>query len=302
RPDILDAALLRPGRFDRRVVLESPDVTGREDILKVHARGKPLADDVDLERMARQTPGFSGADLENLLNEAAILAARRNETTITNVDLEEAVDRVIAGPQRKGRLISDQEKSVTAFHEVGHTLVAYYMPHLDPIHKVTIIARGQSGGHTRLLPTEDRHLWTQSQMTEMLAFAMGGLAAEELILGEFTTGPSNDLVQATDIARKMVTVYGMSKKIGTVNLGSNGVVDYMGTDFMEARSYSEDTASMVDLEVRRMIDEAHRQATEVLSAHREQLEQVSKLLEERETLSGDEISTFLGPRQLTQVA
>ncbi|MHB0867913.1 MAG: ATP-dependent zinc metalloprotease FtsH, partial [Chloroflexota bacterium] len=233
RPDILDTALLRPGRFDRRVVLDSPDLAGRLDILKVHARGKPLAPDVELDKTARQTPGFSGADLENLLNEAAILAARRNETVVTGVDLEEAIDRVIAGPERKGRLISDQEKSITAYHEVGHTLVAYYMPHLDPIHKVTVIARGHSGGHTRLLPTEDRHLWTRSQMSEMLAFAMGGLAAEELIFGETTTGPSNDLQQATDIARKMATMYGMSEKLGTVSLGSSGIVDYMGTDLME---------------------------------------------------------------------
>ena len=302
RPDILDSALLRPGRFDRRVTLDSPDVAGRGDILRVHARGKPLGDDVDLERMARQTPGFSGADLENLLNEAAILAARHNETTISNSDLEEAVDRVIAGPQRKGRLISDEEKSITAYHEVGHTLVAYYMPHLDPIHKVTIIARGQSGGHTRLLPSEERHLCTLSQMSEMLAFAMGGLAAEEMIFGESTTGPSNDLVQATDIARKMITVYGMSERIGTVNLGSNGVVDYMGTDYMEQRNYSEETASLVDLEVRRMIDEAHKRASEVLTAHRDQLVQISTLLSERETLTGEEITRLLGPRGLTQVA
>ncbi len=296
RPDILDSALLRPGRFDRRVTLDSPDLAGRMDILRVHARGKPLAPDVELDKIARQTPGFSGADLENLLNEAAILAARRNESVVTSSDLEEAIDRVIAGPERKGRLISEQEKAITAYHEVGHTLVAYYMPHLDPVHKVTVIPRGHSGGHTRLLPTEDRHLWTRSQMSEMLSFAMGGLAAEALIFGETTTGPSNDLQQATEIARKMVTMYGMSEKLGTVSLNSSGVVDYLGTDLMEPRNYSEQTAALVDMEIKRMIDEARAKATEVLTIHRQQLVVVSELLKEKETLNGDEIAQLLGPR------
>jgi cell division protease FtsH len=302
RPDILDSALLRPGRFDRRVTLDSPDLKGRLEILQVHARGKPLDDSVDLSTVAKQTPGFSGADLENLLNEAAILAARRNETIIGKPDLEEAIDRVIAGPERKGRLISEQEKTVTAYHEMGHTLVAYYMPHLDPVHKVTIVARGMSGGHTRLLPTEDRHLWTRSQMAEMLAFALGGLAAEELIFGETTTGPSNDLQQATEIARKMVTMYGMSPRIGTVSLGATGVVDYMGTDFFEQKSYSEETAALVDAEIRSMIDEAHAQASEVLTVHRQQLVAVSELLKEKETLTGEEVAQLLGPREMHRVA
>ncbi len=302
RPDILDSALLRPGRFDRRVTLDSPDLMGRLEILQVHARGKPLGGDVDLSTVARQTPGFSGADLENLLNEAAILAARRNETIIGKPDLEEAIDRVIAGPERKGRLISEQEKNITAYHEMGHTLVAYYMPHLDPIHKVTVVARGMAGGHTRLLPTEDRHLWTRSQMSEMLAFALGGLAAEELIFGETTTGPSNDLQQATEIARKMVTLYGMSPKIGTVSLGSSGVVDYLGTDFFEQKSYSEETSALVDAEIRKMIDQAHAQAAEVLTTHRQQLVTVSELLKEKETLTGDEVAQLLGPGEIHQVA
>ncbi|MGI5836420.1 MAG: ATP-dependent zinc metalloprotease FtsH [Chloroflexota bacterium] len=302
RPDILDAALLRPGRFDRRVTLDSPDYLGRWEILKVHARGKPLAPEVDLEKVARQTPGFSGADLENLLNEAAILAARRNETTISNSDLEEAVDRVIAGPERKGRLISEEEKRITAYHEVGHALVAYFMPHLDPIHKVTVIARGQSGGHTRLLPVQDRHLWTRSQMTEMLAFALGGLSAEEMVFGEASTGASNDLQQATEIARKMVTMYGMSDRIGKVSLGSTGIVDYLGTDIMEQKNYSETTASLVDSEIRRLIDEAHEQARQVLSEHRKQLTIVSELLKEKETLSGDEMTNLLGERPLPKAA
>ncbi len=302
RPDILDSALLRPGRFDRRVVLDSPDLVGRHEILKVHARGKPLAAEVDLEKTARQTPGFSGADLENLLNEAAILAARRNETTITPADLEEAVDRVIAGPERKGRLISEEEKCITAYHEVGHALVAFYMPHLDPIHKVTVVARGQSGGHTRLLPTEDRHLWTRSQMTEMLAFAMGGMAAEEIVFGETSTGPSGDLQQATEIARKMVTMYGMSEQVGTVSLGSTGVVDYLGTDVLESRNFSEATAAMVDSEIRRLIDQGHAEATRVLTEQRERLVSVSELLKEKETLSGEEVVKLLGERPQARAA
>ena len=302
RPDILDSALLRPGRFDRRVTLDSPDLRGRLEILQVHARGKPLAEDVDLNTVARQTPGFSGADLENLLNEAAILAARRNDSVVNKPDLEEAIDRVIAGPERKGRLISEEEKNITAYHEVGHTLVAYYMPNLDPIHKVTVISRGMSGGHTRLLPTEDRHLWTKSQMTEMLAFALGGLAAEELMFGESTTGPSNDLQQATEIARKMVTSYGMSQKIGTVSLNSTGVADYLGTDFFEQKSYSEETAALVDTEIRRMIDEAHARASEVLTSHRQQLIAISELLKEKETLTGEDVSQLLGPREAQKLA
>ena len=302
RPDILDAALLRPGRFDRRVTLDSPDLAGRLAILQVHARGKPLAPGVSLEKLARQTPGFSGADLENLLNESAILAARRDETVITATDLEEAIDRVIAGPERKGRLISEQEKAITAFHEVGHALVAYYMPNLDPIHKVTVVARGHSGGHTRLLPTEDRHLWTRSQMTEMLAFAMGGRAAEELVFGELTTGPSNDLQQATEIARKMVTLYGMSDRVGTVSLNSNGVVDYLGTDVLEQRNYSEETAALVDAEIRRLIDEARDRAKEVLATHRQQLTMLAELLKEKETLSGDEVIELLRGKRETEAA
>ena len=297
RPDILDTALLRPGRFDRRVTLDSPDLAGRLAILQVHARGKPIAPDVDLERLAKQTPGFSGADLENILNEAAILTARRKDTVITEIDLEEAVDRVIAGPEKKGRLISPEEKSVTAYHEVGHALVAYYMTHLDPVHKVTIVARGHSGGHTRLLPSGDRHLWTRSQMSEMLAFAMGGLSAEELYFGEGSTGPSNDLQQATQIARKMVTTYGMSEKIGTVSLDSSGVADYMGADIFEPRSYSEETAAMIDTEVRRLIDEAHARARQVLTDHRDETVMISEFLKDKETITGEEMDRMLKERR-----
>lgn len=297
RPDILDTALLRPGRFDRRVTLDSPDLAGRLAILKVHARGKPISPDVNMERLAKQTPGFSGADLENILNEAAILTARRQDTVITERDLEEAVDRVIAGPEKKGRLITPEEKALTAYHEVGHALVAYYMSHLDPVHKVTIVARGHSGGHTRLLPAGDRHLWTRSQMSEMLAFAMGGLSAEELFFGEGSTGPSNDLQQATQIARKMVTTYGMSEKIGTVSLDSSGVADYMGADFFEQRSYSEETAALVDAEVRRLIDEAHALARQVLTDHHDEMVMISERLKEMETITGEEMDQLLKERK-----
>ncbi len=296
RPDILDSALLRPGRFDRRVTLDIPDLRGRDEILKVHARGKPLSPQVNLETVARQTPGFSGADLENLLNEAAILAARRNSTVISTDDVDEAIDRVIAGPERKGRLLSEEEKNITAHHEAGHALAAYCMPHLDPVHKVTIVARGQSGGHTMLLPTEDRHLFTKSQMAEMLAMALGGLAAEELVFGETSTGASNDLLLATETARKMVTLYGMSDKVGTVNLGAAGIVDYMGTDVMEQRNYSEETAALVDREVRRLIDEAHSRARTALSDHRKELATLVENLKKKETLTEQEIGELLGPR------
>ncbi len=297
RPDILDTALLRPGRFDRRVTLDSPDLAGRLAILQVHARGKPLAPGADLTKLAKQTPGFSGADLENILNEAAILTARRKDTVITESDLEEAVDRVIAGPEKKGRLISPEEKEITAYHEVGHALVAYYMPHLDPIHKVTVVARGHSGGQTRLLPSGDRHLWTRSQMSEMLAFAMGGLSAEELMFGEGSTGPSNDLHQATSIARKMVTTYGMSEKIGTVSLDNNGVVDYMGADILEPRTYSEETAALVDAEIRRLIEESHARARQVLSEHRDEMVMISEILKEKETVTGEEMDRLIKERR-----
>ena len=214
RPDILDPALLRPGRFDRRVVLDNPDVRGREQILKVHSKGKALAEDIDMERIAKQTMGFSGADLANLVNESAILAARRSKVTITNDEFAESIDRVIAGPARKSRVVNEREKEITAYHEAGHALVGYMLPKADMPYKVTIVARGMSGGHTRYLPDEDRNLWTKGQFEDMMAAAMGGRVAEEIIFEDVTTGASNDLEQATNIARTMVTRYGMSSKLG----------------------------------------------------------------------------------------
>ena len=292
RPDILDVALLRPGRFDRRVALENPDVEGREAILRIHARGKPMSPDVDLRRLAKQTTGLSGADLENVVNEAAILAARRNRHQIMMADLEEAVERVIAGPEKKSRLISEKEHILTAYHEAGHALVAYKLPNVDPVHKISIVARGMSGGQTRLLPSEDRHLWTRSQLNDSIAFALGGLAAEELVLGETTTGPSNDLEQATRMARRMVVQFGMSEKIGPVVFG--GDASGMPGTSPDLQAMGSDTANQIDAEVRRILDEGHERARNLLTEHRHQLTQLAELLLEKETLRGDELEAVLG--------
>ncbi|HXL35753.1 MAG TPA: ATP-dependent zinc metalloprotease FtsH, partial [Ktedonobacteraceae bacterium] len=233
RPDVLDPALLRPGRFDRQVVLDRPDIRGRSSILQVHAKGKPLETSVTLETLAKQTPGFSGADLANLLNEAAILAARRNKRKIGMSELEEAIDRVVAGPARKSRIISEREKAITAYHEVGHALVARMLPNTDPVHKVSIVARGQAGGFTMLLPTEDRYLWSKPQFEDMLAYALGGHVAELIIFGDVTTGASNDIERVTKIARSMVTEYGMSGRIGPMALGHKDELVFLGRDFGE---------------------------------------------------------------------
>ena len=286
RADILDPALLRPGRFDRRVTLDSPDVRGRLEILRVHSRDKPMAPGVDLERLARETPGFSGADLENVLNEAAILGVRRGGTRIGMAELEEAVDRVVAGPQRRSRVMTPRERSITAYHEVGHALVAHVLDNVDPVHKVTIVPRGSSGGHTRLLPEGDRSLWTRSQLKDLLAFSLGGLAAEDLVFGETTTGPANDLQQATEMARRMVCEFGMSRELGPVVLRP--------APYHEgAEGYSDQTASRIDAEVAALIDEARRRALDVLAARRATLDEVVRTLIERETLQGDELRALL---------
>src|SRR5437588_6131377 len=249
RPDVLDPALLRPGRFDRQVVLDNPDIRGRNQVLEVHARGKPFEKSVNLGTLAKQTPGFSGADLANLLNEAAILAARRNKKAIGMQELEEAIDRVISGPERKSRIISEREKAITAYHEVGHALVARMLPNLDPVHKITIVARGLAGGYTRLLPTEDRYLYTKSQFEETLAFALGGHAAEQLIFGEVTTGASNDIERSTSLARQMGTQYGMSEKIGPLALGKKEELVFLGREIGEQRNYSGSVAQGIDSKV-----------------------------------------------------
>jgi cell division protease FtsH len=283
RADALDAALLRPGRFDRQVILDRPDARGRAAILRVHARNKPVAADADLDLIARQTAGFSGADLQNLLNEAAILTARANESVIGMHALEEAMDRVVAGPARKSRVISEREKAITAYHEIGHALVARLLPHCDPVHKVSIVARGQMGGYTRLVSEEERSLWSKSQFRDFLAFALGGHAAEKLIFGEVTTGASNDIERVTAIARKMVMEYGMSEGLGPVRLAASSRPG-------EPPEYSEETARAIDVEVRAIVQRAMATAERLLEEHRERLVLMSERLIERETLEGSEFS------------
>ena len=295
RPDILDPALLRPGRFDRRVVLDNPDIRGRTEILEVHAKGKPLSDDVDLERVARQTVGFSGADLANLINESAILAARRDQQTIRAEEFAESIDRVIAGPARKSRVIIKREKEMTAYHEAGHALVAHLLPNADPVAKVSIIARGQSGGHTRYLPEEDRHLWTKDQFEDMMASAMGGRVAEEIVFDEVTTGAINDLEQATNMARTMVTRYGMSDRLGPRTFGKREELVFLGREISEQRDYSDGVAQTIDEEVKSLIDTAYKAARTVLTEHRDKLTKLSQHLIEHETIEGDELNSLFGP-------
>jgi cell division protease FtsH len=292
RPDVLDPALLRPGRFDRQVVLDKPDIRGRLAILGVHVRGKPLDDGVVLDTLARQTAGFSGADLQNLLNEGAILAARAGRRTISMRELEEAVDRVSAGPERKSRIISEREKAVTAFHEVGHAVVAHVLPNCDPVHKVSIVARGPMGGYTRLLPTEERYLWSKGQFDDFLAFALGGHAAERLIFGEVTTGASNDIERVTAMARKMVTDYGMSDRIGPVALGKKDEMVFLGRELGEERTYSEQTAREIDEEVRAIVRAAYDTAERVLTEHRDTLVLMSEQLIQNETLEGAQLEAL----------
>ena len=295
RPDILDPALLRPGRFDRRVVLDNPDVRGREQILKVHSKGKPLAEDIDMERIAKQTMGFSGADLANLVNESAILAARRSKVTITNDEFAESIDRVIAGPARKSRVVNEREKEITAYHEAGHALVGYMLPKADMPYKVTIVARGMSGGHTRYLPDEDRHLWTKGQFQDMMAAAMGGRVAEEIIFEDVTTGASNDLEQATNIARTMVTRYGMSSKLGPRTFGKREELVFLGREISEQRDYSDKIAQDIDEEVYGLVDNAYETATRVITDNRDRLSQLARHLMAHETVEGDELKEILDP-------
>ena len=295
RPDILDPALLRPGRFDRRVVLDNPDVRGREQILKVHSKGKPLAEDIDMERIAKQTMGFSGADLANLVNESAILAARRSRETITNEEFAESIDRVIAGPARKSRVVNEREKEITAYHEAGHALVGYMLPKADMPYKVTIVARGMSGGHTRYLPDEDRNLWTKGQFEDMMAAAMGGRVAEEIIFEDVTTGASNDLEQATNIARTMVTRYGMSSKLGPRTFGKREELVFLGREISEQRDYSEKVARDIDEEVYGLVEDAYQKATNVITDNRDRLSQLARHLMTHETVEGDELKEILDP-------
>ena len=295
RPDILDPALLRPGRFDRRVVLDRPDMRGREAILKVHVKGKPLSPEADLSVLARSTPGFVGADLENLINEAAILAARRNKKMIEQPELEEAIERVIAGPERRSRLISEQEKRIVAFHEAGHAIVGHVLPNTDPIQKVTIVARGMAGGYTMALPTEDRTLMSRGKILDDLAFTLGGRAAEEIVFNDITSGASNDLERVTRMARSMVTRLGMSDELGPMVYGQKEELIFLGREISEQRDYSEAVAQMIDKEVRRLINEAHEKAKTILIQNREKLDTIANKLLEIETLSKEEFEAIFPP-------
>lgn len=290
RPDILDPALLRPGRFDRQIVIDAPDIRGREAILSVHARGKPFADEVDLAVLARRTPGFTGADLANLINEAALLTARRREKQIGMPEMEEAIDRVIAGPERKTRVMSDEEKKLTAYHEGGHALVGFALPHLDPIHKVTIIPRGRAGGYTLALPTEDRYYKKRSEMIDELAYALGGRTAEEMIFGDPSTGASNDIEKATNLARRMVMEFGMSDRLGPMKYGDSGGEVFLGRDYSRQADYSDEVAAWIDEEVRALITAAHDEAREILDTHQDALHRLATQLVERETLGREEVA------------
>jgi cell division protease FtsH len=294
RPDILDPALLRPGRFDRQIVVDHPDLEGRRAILNVHGKGKPLAKGVALDVLARRTPGFTGADLANLMNEAALLAARRGFKEIGMPQLEEAIDRVIAGPEKRTRIISDKEKRVIAYHESGHALVGHALPNADPIHKVSIIPRGRALGWTLALPEQDKYLVTRSELRDQLAMLLGGRTAEELIFQEPTTGAQNDIEKVTQIARSMVTEFGMSDAIGPQQLGQKNGEVFLGRDFGHQPNYSEEVAGNIDAEVRRLIDEAHQEAAEILVTHRATLDKLADALVEKETLDRAEVTAILG--------
>ena len=294
RPDILDPALLRPGRFDRRVTLDLPDVVGRTAILKVHAADKPLAPEVSLETLAKETPGFSGADLSNLINEAALLAARGNKKAIFMEEFEEAVERIIAGPERKSRVISAREKEMTAYHEAGHALAAWTLPHADRVHKISIVSRGAMGGHTSLLPDEDRYLWTKNQFLDMMVVTMGGRVAEQLIFDEITTGASNDLERATKIALGMIKRYGMSEALGPRTFGKREELVFLGRELGEERDYGDKVAEEIDVEVKEMIVVSYNRAEQILVTHKQNLVRLAEYLIINETVSGDQLAPLLG--------
>ena len=295
RPDILDPALLRPGRFDRQIGVDAPDLAGRHMILKVHSRGKPMADGVDLLSVARRTPGFTGADLANVLNEAALLTARKNLKTVDNEVLDEAIDRVIAGPQRSSRLMSEKEKLITAYHEGGHALVAAALPGTDPVHKVTILPRGRALGYTMVLPDEDKYSQTRSELLDKLAYMLGGRAAEEMVFHDPTTGAGNDIDQATSVARAMVTEYGMTERLGAIKLGDNSSEPFLGRDMGHQRNYSEDVAAMVDAETKALLANAHQEAFDILVENRDVLDSLVMALLDRETLDKAEIAEVFEP-------
>ncbi len=294
RPDILDPALLRPGRFDRRVVMDRPDAKGREAILKVHVRGKPLEPTVDLDSVARGTPGFVGADIENLVNEAAILAARRNKRAISTHEFQDAVEKVIAGPERRSRIITDEEKQIVAYHEAGHALVMQMLPHADPVHKISIVSRGMALGYTMPLPDEDHLLYGRDKFRDELAGLLGGRVAEEEVFGDITTGASNDLERVTSLARRMVTQYGMSEALGPQTFGEKEELVFLGREIGEQRNYSEEVAEAIDGEVRRLVDEAYSRARNIIGAYRQKLDEIAQRLIHFETIDANEFQAMFG--------
>jgi len=298
RPDVLDPALLRPGRFDRQIVVDVPDANGRAEILRIHSKGKPLDTDIDLEVLARRTPGFTGADLANMLNEGALLAARRGQTKVQQPDLEEALDRVVAGPQRKSRIIDDKEREVIAYHEAGHALLGEMCDHTDPVHKVTILPRGMSLGSTWSVPIADKFLVSLQELMDDITMSLGGRVAEEVVYGEIFTGAAHDLERVTRIARAMVCEYGMSERLGTLALGRRSHNPFLGRDYHDERNYSEDVAKMIDEEVRGIVDRCHQRAIEMLTVNREKLDAVVKALLERETLNREEFLAILEGKKL----
>ena len=294
RADILDPALLRPGRFDRQVYVGHPDIKGREEVLKIHVRNKPLSEDVDLRVLAQSTPGFTGADLENLVNEGALLAARKDQKFITMDDLKEAVVKVIAGPEKKSRVVPQHERKLTAYHEAGHAILHHCLASVDAVHQVTIIPRGKAGGMTISLPAEDRGYYSKRYMEEEIASLLGGRVAEAIALGDISTGASNDIQRATDMARRMVTVYGMSDKLGAVCFDSGNDEVFIGRSMAQAKNYSEEVAAKIDAEVKAIIDSAYRRCETVLTEHRDALERVAQCLLEKETISGEEFAEVMG--------
>jgi len=298
RPDVLDPALLRPGRFDRRIQVDNADLKGRVAILQVHVKGKPLAEDVDLEVLARRTPGFSGADLANMVNEAALLAARRNQDKIAMANFEDSIERVVAGPERKSRIISEQEKKVLAHHEIGHVVLAELLPHADPVHKVSILQRGMALGYTLQLPTEDRYIMSRSELLDRITVFLGGRVSEEMAFQEISTGAADDLKKATDFARRMVTDFGMSESLGPVSLGRKYEQPFLGRDIMEDRNYSEQVASAIDREISTIIEDCYQRAKQLLAEHSDQVRAVVEALLARETLTGDEIRAIMQGEKL----
>ncbi|MEI7987110.1 MAG: ATP-dependent zinc metalloprotease FtsH, partial [Armatimonadota bacterium] len=301
RPDVLDPALLRPGRFDRQIVVDAPDQKGRLAILNIHSKGKPLDSEVNLEILSKRTPGFTGADLANMLNEGALLSARRNRTKIGMLDLEEALDRVIAGPQRKSRVMDDEERKVIAFHEAGHALIGELLEHSDPVHKVTVLPRGMSLGSTWHMPDNDKYLTSKEELIDDITCLLGGRVAEEIAFGRVWTGASNDLQRVTAIARAMITKFGMSEKLGTLAIGRSKDNPFLGRDYYEERDYSEDVARQIDEEVRNLVDRCYQRATDIITSHRKQLDDIVTALLDRETLDREEFLAVMAGNDLPAI-